>query len=49
METIVELKLTVKVPFQRIDEVSQKILDLLAELEVYDGGKLEQSNATVDL
>jgi len=49
MKVITELKLSIKVPTERVDEVSQKILDLLAELEVYDGGKLEQSNRTVNI
>lgn len=48
-DLVTEIKLTIKVPTQRVDEVSQKVLDLLSELNVYDGGRLEQSNATIDL
>ncbi len=48
-QVITNLTVTVKVPFERVDEVSQQIIDLLAELHVYDGAKLEQSNATIDL
>lgn len=48
MEVITELKLTIKVPIKRVDEVSQRILDLLAELDVFNG-EFTQSNATVDI
>jgi len=49
MDVITEIKLTIKVPSSRTDEISQALLDLLAELDVYDGEKLEQSNTTIDL
>ena len=48
MEVITELKLTIKVPSIRTDEVSQRMLDLLAELNVFNG-EFTQSNSTIDL
>ena len=49
MKTHVVLTLTIKVPTSRVQEVSQEILDLVAELGVYDGGELTQGVATVDI
>ena len=49
MEVITNITVTIKVPPHKVDEVSQRIVDLLSELSVYDGAKLEQSKATIDL
>lgn len=49
METIVEIKLTIKVPTPKVDEVSQELIALITKLDVLDGGKLEQGNVTVDI
>lgn len=49
METVVEIKLTIKVPTPKVDLVTRKLVELVTEFEVFDGGKLEQGNVTVDI
>jgi len=47
LKTQVEIKLTFKVPFEKVDEVSQALLDVVKEKDVWDG-KLEQSQVEID-
>lgn len=49
IETYIEVKLNLKVPGEQVDEVSNKLIDLVTELGVYDGGKLEQSEIKLDI
>lgn len=48
METIVEITLKIKVPTRQVDEVSQRIIDLLSELDVHNG-LLEQGKVTINI
>ena len=45
---VVEVVFTLRVPREKVDEVSQALVDLAGHLGVYEGGKLTQSDVKLD-